>query len=303
MSENRICAFIDILGFSDIVRKDISGALELLTDFHEDINMRLTDMIIHKHHYDEHEKDPVLKELFERIIIDTFEYFIPFSDSAFILANNADKFVFQISNHLLGSFILRGYIYDDHHSRDKDNVLQVNNSERKWYPLLFKGGIAYGDCVPIKIKQIAGSKIVEIYNVLGTAVVEVVGLEKSIKGPRLFCTAKFYNRISNDDSRRIVVPSGIDNIYEVLWPMPHVMEKGINGYKQLLEIGINLWKHFNHEEFGFYYFKFVELIIKSILETYRNDLDGMNHAKQTMKEVFDKKSIDIRKVAYLIEKY
>ncbi|MGB3479400.1 MAG: hypothetical protein WBB67_09590 [bacterium] len=303
MSKSRICAYIDILGFSDIVQKEISGALVLLTDFHETINMKLSDMIIHKHHYDKHEKDPNLRESFKRIIIDTFEYFIPFSDSVFIIANNADMFVYQLSNLLYGSFMLGGHIYDNHYSKDKDDLLQANNSKRKWYPLLFKGGIAFGDCVPMKIKQIAGSKTVEIYNVLGTAVVEAVGLEKSIKGPRLFCTAKFYNCISNDDSRRIIVSSEINNIYEVLWPMPHIIEKGVNGYKQLLEISINLWKHFNHKEYGFHYFKYVELIIKSILEAYRNDPEEMKRAKQSIQEVFGKKSINIRKVAYLVEKY
>jgi hypothetical protein len=303
LSKNRICAYIDILGFKGIINKDINGAIQLISDYQETLRIKKIDESMFKEQYEKKEKDMNLKSLFDKSIIDSFEYFIPFSDSAFIIANNADKFVFQISNHLLGSFMLGGYIYDDRHSRNKDDLRQVNNSKRKWYPLLFKGGIAYGDCVPIKIRQIAESKIVEIYNVLGTAVVEAVGLEESIKGPRLFCTTKFYNRISNNDSRRIVVPSEIDNIYEVLWPMPYVMEKGINGYKQLLEIGINLWKHFNHEEFGFYYFKLLELIIHSILEAYKTNKNEFQRAIDVIKDKFRENSIDIRKIGHIVVNY
>ena len=304
MAENKVCAYIDILGFKEIINKDINGAIQLINDYQEILKIKKIDESMFKEKYEKEEKDMNLKSLFDRSIIDSFEYFIPFSDSAFIIANNAAKFVFQISNYLLGSFMLGGYIYDDRHSRDKDDLMQVNNSKRKWYPLLFRGGVSFGECIPYKNYQITGFQLTQNYNLMGKAVAEAVQNESTDKGPRLFCSKQFYDVISDNECKQILCPlKNHKDIYEILWPMPHVMDKGINGYKQLLEIGINLWSYLNHEEYGIHYFKLLELIIKSIMETYKNDQQEMARAKQTIAEVFNKKSTDIRKVSRLIEKY
>lgn len=305
MINKKVCAYIDIIGFKNIIKSDLEGAYRLLDDYHNIIHMKKTDEKMFKHHYKVEEKDITLKSLFEESIIDSFEYFIPFSDSAFIISDNPSKFVRQISNFLLGSFMLGGYVYDDSHFRMRSDLLTISNiNNRKWYPLLFKGGIAFSECIPIRIMQIVESKLEKSYNVFGKAVVEAVGLaENQNKGPRLFCSEEFANEIRDGKSRSMVISDGNSNVFEILWPVPYIEKENINGYRKLLEISLNLWQYYNHEEFGIHYFRFVELVIKSILEVYRNYKRELQKAKDTIARIFEDKLIDIKKIRQILTHY
>jgi hypothetical protein len=304
MAENKVCAYIDILGFKEIINKDINGAIQLINDYQEILKIKKIDESMFKEKYEKEEKDMNLKSLFDKSIIDSFEYFIPFSDSAFIVANNAAKFVFQISNYLLGSFMLGGYIYDDRHSRDKDDLMQLNNSKRKWYPLLFRGGVSFGECIPYKNYQITGFQLTQNYNLMGKAVAEAVQNESTDKGPRLFCSKQFYDVISANECKQILCPlKNHKDIYEILWPMPYIARKKINGYQNLLEIGLNLWLYFNHMEYGIHYFRLLELIIKSIMETYKNNPSELSKGFDVISDKFSRKYVDITKIKHILDEY
>jgi len=302
MRESKICAYADILGYKNIVHRDLNGAIQLIADYQEILRIKKDDEMMFKKQYDK--EDINLKTLFENSIIDSFDYFIPFSDCFFIIASNISKFIMQISNFFVESFIISGYQYDDSHTKQRNDLLQIS-SKTKWYPLLFKGGVSFGECVPLKIHEICESKLMIKYNLTGRAVSEAVHYQQIDKGPRLFCTRQFYNAIPNNDtgSKQIVIPVDHDELYEILWPMPYVCREGINGYRKLLEMSVNLWLYFNHEDFGIVYFKLLELVIKSIFQTYKTDSIKLRESFDLIKSIFEKKSIAINKIDRLLEHY
>ena len=303
MSKNRICAYIDILGFKEIINTDINGAIQLISDYQEILKIKKMDESMFKEQYEKEEKDMNLKSLFDKSIIDSFEYFIPFSDSVFIIASDISKLIFQISNFFIDSFIISGHQFADLHVKKRKDLLQVT-SKTKWYPLLFKGGLSFGECVPYKNYQVSEFKLTQNYNLVGKAVAEAVKYEKIDKGPRLFCSRQFYNVITNNESTQIVVPTeNHKETYEILWPMPYIKRKGINGYQNLLEIGLNLWLYFNHMEYGIHYFRLLELIIKSIMETYKNNPSELSKGFDVISDKFSRKSVDITKIKHILEEY
>lgn len=303
MVEGKVCAYIDILGFREVLTKDRRGAIQLIGDYQEILKIKKTDEILFKNHYEKEEKDIQLKSLFESSIIDSFEYFIPFSDAAFIVSADIDKFILQISNFFIDTFLLSGYKFADHSAKGRNDLLQVT-PKTKWYPLLFRGGISYGECIPYKNYQIVESKLTQNYNLIGKAVAEAVRNESIDKGPRLFCDRQFYDMVSKNESRQILtqVRDHI-KIYEILWPMPHIIKKGVNGYQELLEISLNLWLYFNHEEYGLHYFKLLELIVRSIFEAYKANKNEYQRVTDIIKEKFRNKSVDIKKIDHIINTY
>lgn len=163
--------------------------------------------------------------------------------------------------------------------------------------------ISFAECLPVKLFQITGSKQNETYNLMGTAVVEAVGLERREAdiGPRLFCTNEFLLHLRDTECRQMVVPTHDANVSEVLWPAPYIHREGINGYQRLLEIAINLWQYFGHEDFSVIYQKFVELIVKSIVTVNKNSQQELVKAKRVIRNVFDEKSVDHKFVSYLLD--
>lgn len=303
MAENKICAYIDILGFKEVLINDRKGAIQLISDYQEILNIKKTDEILFREHYAKKEKDIQLKSLFESSIIDSFEYFIPFSDAAFVVSADIDKFILQISNFFIDTFLLSGYKFADHSAKSRDDLLQMT-PKTKWYPLLFRGGISYGECIPYKNYQIIEGKVTQNYNLIGKAVAEAVKNENIDKGPRLFCDRQFYDMVSKNESRQILIQIRDHiGIYEILWPMPYIMEKGINRYQELLEISLNLWLYFNHEEYGLHYFKLLELIVKSIFEAYKTNKNEYQRIMDVVKEKFHNKSVDIKKIRHILSAY
>ncbi len=137
------------------------------------------------------------------------------------------------------------------------------------------------------------------------AVVEAVRLKGKDKGPRLFCTAEFYENLTDEESRQIVIPTESKDIYEILWVMPYIKESpsGINECREMLEISLNLWQYFNHKDFGVHYFRFLELVVRSILESYKNSDDDFKRAIDTIIAIFENKHEDIRKISHILDRY
>ncbi|MEO0124248.1 MAG: hypothetical protein ABIL69_09650, partial [candidate division WOR-3 bacterium] len=152
--------------------------------------------------------------------------------------------------------------------------------------------------------QISEGKVTQNYNLIGKAVAEAVKNENIDKGPRLFCDRQFYDMVSKNASRQILIQIRDHiGIYEILWPMPYIMEKGINRYQELLEISLNLWLYFNHEEYGLHYFKLLELIVKSIFEAYKTNKNEYQRIMDVVKEKFHNKSVDIKKIRHILSAY
>lgn len=86
-------------------------------------------------------------------------------------------------------------------------------------PILVRGGLAYGD-----VQHVDG--IFEgTNNLVGGAVVEAVGLEKTerVKGPRVLLNDAFKNAVADRDPRLaewLLRPISIPGVWEVLWLLP-----------------------------------------------------------------------------------
>jgi hypothetical protein len=108
MKQERIVVFLDLLGFKSIISEDHVAALSLLENFNTILHTKISDSsTLNKKKY----SSPIFTKLIEQVDIDSFIYFIPMSDSIFIVADDADKLVKQLSTFLLESFLFTSHFY------------------------------------------------------------------------------------------------------------------------------------------------------------------------------------------------
>lgn len=180
---------------------------------------------------------------------DSFEAYLQMSDSIFIIGQNPDDFVEQISSFLCSCYSMTSHAYS--HPEDISNPMAVtmkvlktdsdgsylsSNETANWYPNIFRGGISYGEAVVIsafsifrntelipedekKIIDFVGGKIgTRLFsNVIGKAVVEAVELERSGRaGPKLYLSNELVNALG--DERKAFVKAEPDGKSHYLWP-------------------------------------------------------------------------------------
>lgn len=298
MSENRFaCAYLDLLGFQDFLDRDLQGALGLLTDFHTIIQ---TEVIASKLHPIESSTNGILKILAERRALNSFECFLPFSDSIFIKSSKPDLFVGQLSSFLLRTFLFKAHVFrcpESQHDPTKvtikeigvdiDGKVTAEDKEAFWFPAIFRGGIDYGDCYSIEVNSIKNGKLTVVTNLVGKSVVKAVNLEKEIKGPRLFCTQAFYEALRDKLERYIVrVDESRENLYEIYWTAFNFIETNdcegelINSFEEVFMPAVNLWKAYNHLESSLHYYNFLKLIVRGTLHFFSFKEDELNQAKK-----------------------
>lgn len=277
----RAVAFLDILGFSNYATHTPADAMNLLHNYHSLIKQKIiTQKVRDKRNY----VDEELKPLIEQRSIDSFENFLPFSDSIFITSKDSIKFVKQLSNFLLDCFIFTSSAYANPENRENPTQISINTIDidgngiinrgtrsANWYPLFFRCGIGYGDAGKVEINSIIDSKVNSVTTIVGPAVVDAVGLEKTGKGPRVFCGKRFIEKLDNDTKKYIVTLKANEyEVYELLWPAFYYIENNdcadeLRNFGNLFSPAVNLWKAFNHLPYGVHYYSFLELLIKSTI--------------------------------------
>lgn len=241
---NKVVAYLDLLGFKEYTRNDTSGALRLLEDYHTVFNTKMSDGKLHP--ASSYKAD--LQKFAESHLIDSFEAFLPFSDSIFIVSSDPNKFIVQLSSFLIHCFLINSDQYMNPGKRDqptkvtvkqiglnKTGKVNVREVEENWYPVLFRGGITYGDVIPVEMKGLFKSDNVTIPNLMGRAVIEAVGLEQSIKGPRLVLSEAFYNQLNTESKRYTKALTA--GRYELLWPAFHFNSEDNCSNNELFKIG------------------------------------------------------------------
>lgn len=273
MNEKGI-VFLDLLGFGNTALNDPAGAMQLISDYQTILDNKITDQTIH----------PNLTETAEDICADGFEYLLPFSDSVFITTVNIPKFLKQLAHLLRHSFQINSYHYS--HPENNENPIEITipqidlNSGTTTrirvnnYPVLFRGGLSYGQVNPINIKSINQNVVNSQINLTGPAVVKAVGLEKSGKGPRLFADNSFYVQVP-EDLKYCFIELKPNELYEFLWTTFHYHVENdcqieIREFSNYFTPALNLWKAFNHFEYGIQYFEYIRLIIKGTIAHFRN---------------------------------
>jgi hypothetical protein len=272
---NGICCYIDILGFSNFVKEDPRGAIYLLQNYQTQL-LQFGEI-------------PKGDEYLTPLRKDSFKYLIPFSDSIFFYSENASDFVLQLSNFLNGSFTFTSDAFanpeDPNHPENiteksfdyvEGNIV-ANNHSAKWYPLLFRGGIGFGDAKVLELNGISDGKSSKTPFVFGNSVIEAVKFEQSgVKGPRILCGGAFYDQL-NQRAKTIVHPCFDNpNLFEINWTAAqYVMSDDLNDffveqllvndfYLALLVPAANLWKAYNHLSVSQHYYNFLKLIVVGV---------------------------------------
>jgi hypothetical protein len=78
--------------------------------------------------------------------------------------------------------------------------LTRSQTSKNWFPVLFRGGIAFGSCFSLEINSINNHEATKLPILVGRAVVEAVQLETRIrrKGPTLICSQSLYNILGDN---------------------------------------------------------------------------------------------------------
>jgi len=217
-----IVAFLDVLGFSEYVTTDIAAASELL-GAHTTTLIRLEDQL---HHPPEKYSDPGSRELAHRHAVDSFLHFLPMSDSIVIVGNNPELFVEQLSTFLVDAFMLQGHAFahpDEPATPTAQNMKTfspsgVSEAKANWFPALWRGGVSFGKVEVATLPMIRDHWPKCAAVAFGSAVVEAVGLEKSGKGPRLFCSPVVAEH-AHGNAKPLLVPCNESHRAEILWPL------------------------------------------------------------------------------------
>jgi len=259
----KIVAYLDILGFGYYAKTDIRAAISLLAEYQSSVNQMIVDEQINNQ-----SEQPI-----DKTYIDSFEFFLPFSDSIFIVSDDADKFIKQISDFLVRCFKIKSHVYinpinENDPTEVNEKIINrygVTSQKANWYPLIFRGGVSYGEVEPLELNSIINSQIGTIPNLAGKALVEAVGMEEEVgKGPRLFCSSFFVDKLDSN-SKKFIKEIPDSEYYEILWPAFYIIESENCLLRDLLIPIINLWKWKNHSKEGVHYFQMLQLFIKSFL--------------------------------------
>lgn len=291
-----IVAFLDLLGFSYLLKTDQKVALNNLNHFNNDLLRRESD----DQKMDESDGDSVAK-LRETSSISSFLYMISFSDSLVLGSDQPDLFVKQLSGYLADLYIefsepfINPFkdINEVHSLKDTTSLREGSRVEVKSdraFPLLFRGGISYGKDVDFYQEYHIYEKTLKrnSLSVSGLTYLEAVELEKAGKGPRLFCNKEVVDKISDKAIIREV--DAKKDIYEIIWTVQACEKlehsKGIAAvhnsiYGTLLLPALNLYKYYKDKEVKDQYLELVKLVCRGSLIYARKKSD------QEYREVFN----------------
>lgn len=295
-----VIAFLDLLGFSWLMENNIEAAYDNLNTFNRIIKTKVIDNKVYP--IEEYDEEDGSREFARNMAVSSFCNMISISDSLIIGSENPDLFVKQVSNFVATAFIE----YSEPFREPFREILSVENnkigditSEYKLrphvaFPIMFRGGIAFGSDVIFHREGgiFEGKYSINGLNVCGLSYVKAVKLEKSGKGPRLFCNKEFVDSLT--EKGHCAVRHIEDDVYELVWTYYAceatgccVTNKKWNVYDRindkLLVRAVNLYNYFvtnqnenkgeDEQEYK-HYEEFILLICRGIMKyAYDNKVD------------------------------
>ncbi|MBN3036142.1 MAG: hypothetical protein JW861_11195 [Bacteroidales bacterium] len=290
-----VVAYIDLLAFSDYIRKDLNTALRMYGTY-TDI---LEDKLEKRHLRDRYSisSNTFSSQCMRGVLVDEFRYFLPFSDSIFLVGDNADFFIEQLANFLIDCYLSNSYVYQNPHNhqdpiefegikvtKGKDSTLQQEPYKYFDPPILFRGGASFGETKIINSISVENSSKKETSNIAGRAILEAISLEQNIKGPKLHLTLSLFNALSVDFKNRYLKKLN-SGICEVLWPLFYFIDA--NGdfdqrFAEFFNSAVIFWKAYNHEPYGLHYYEFMKIIVHSALRYF--DIEDIREGKEFITE-------------------
>ena len=272
-----VVIFLDLLGFKSFTNDDSSAALRMLEDFNSVLSLRR--QIASMKPLPNLPKE-LANPLPERTSLDSFKYFIPMSDSVFILSDEPNKLAVQLSTFLLDSFGISGWAFgksvtsDVHEQCGKELRInrwgkpEVHRFRESWYPVLFRGGISYSEATADKNSAVYDGEEITVPNVIGPGVVRAVQLEQGgLKGPRILCDGEFVDELTCQTKRYL---RQVGDEWELLWPAFGYIESNGEGnhidvFNELFFPAHNLYECYVGKPSENHYRAFLELIVRSHL--------------------------------------
>jgi len=306
VAEKQIVAYLDLLAFSNHVRENTRDALGAFTTYQTILTTKIRDGLIYPA---DSYPDERLREIATRNSITSFKYFLPFSDSIFILSDDPNCFVKQ-----LGAFVLHCFTFTSREYEQPDDLgepTRVTHKfddqtklEENWWPALFRGGIGLGEASPIELVGLVEGKPQTIANLAGKGVVKAVSLESKIKGPRIIFEKELFDQL-NESTKVYTAETEIKNYYEILWPGFNYIPT--NGYSEINDFGklflpaVNLWKAYNHTPYSEHYFRFIELVVTGTLKVFE-EMGELEAAIEKIKEEIKEQGLE-HKTNQLLKSY
>jgi hypothetical protein len=171
---------------------------------------------------------------------------------------------------------LVGHVYNDADDPARPEAVAITElpsgqkHPERWYPPIWRGGLATGELAAFKVTGIDHGKLVTIPNLAGTAVVKAVRAEKAgqCRGPRLLCEVGFESHfgVGIQPYFRPVT----SNVSELLWPA-FLFERGSNPqvemdqFHDLWHPAVSLWKSKRRQVAFEHYDEFLKLLVRSFL--------------------------------------
>jgi hypothetical protein len=268
-----IVAFLDVLGFANYTQEDLLSAQMLLSHQQFILSQKLNDGTTHP---PSSYSDSGVARLAESNLADSFQHFLPFSDSTFIVSAEPDKFIRQLSHFLISCVKLVDHAYSDPEDPAHPESVTIKEfgtgqtSQERWYPPLWRGGIATRDLRVFDAIALVDHNKVNIPNLAGSAVVKAARLEKNGRGPRLFCANDFKENFGEDIRPYFQPIKNSDSVSELLWPAflyadgtnPRV---DMNDFFDLWSPAIGLWKSKKGQVSFEHYDEYLRLLIRSLM--------------------------------------
>lgn len=312
-----IVAFLDLLGFSNLLKNNIETAVDNMNSFNNMIKTKVIDNKCHpiEDYRKKYPDDVELHQFVEKTSVTAFEQMISFSDSLVLGGTDCNKFVKQLIN-----FIATAYIeYSEPFREDFSDINKVTTNKNaegyisgdiryhKAFPILFRGGLSVGDDVSffdeyyIKNSELKLSSL----NVMGLTYLNAVKLESVGKGSRLFCDKSVVDAVNDETRRFIKVVDEKKKIYEIVWTMEgceamtynssdkwHNVIHGIND--KMLPSAINLYQYYKNDKvLEAQYKELLNLVCVGIVKYARDECNRADEAINYINQVFEKKRIKL----------
>lgn len=304
-----VVAFLDLLGFSELLRKNQDAAVTNLVYFNQALNTKFHDYEKMK----DMDTGKSLKEYIDDSSIKSFKDVISVSDSLIITSNDSDEFVKNISHLLSQLYIESNESYRTPYNEENVDSKKSNSNDEymKNVPLLFRGGVSIGTDVAIPNAVCIRDFIKNIgITISGRTYLDAVKLEKSGKGPHLFCNKDFAQSLKDKSCIRLYNVSF--GIYEIVWSYwgcethgkhSEHMENVDFALENMLVPALNLYVYYrsHNPDFLIYYKELVEIVCRGILKYDLDHCGNENYSSQKIMEEFTKRKISISEIGNFLD--
>ena len=312
-----IVAFMDLLGFSNLLRNNMEVAIDNLNTFNNVIKTRVIDNKCHpiEEYRENYPNDVKFQQFVEKSSVTSFEQMISFSDSLVLGGTDCNMFIKQLMN-----FVETVYIeYSEPFQKNFSDINQVTTYKvaegcgsgsiqyHKAFPILFRGGLSVGNDVTFWDEYCINDSDFKISsrNVMGLTYLNAVKLESVGKGPRLFCDKSLVDAVDDEINKYIKLVDSEKEIYEIVWTIEGCEATGccssnkwsnvINRINdKMLPAAINLYKYYQKDK-GLepQYKELLNLVCVGIVKYAKDECNRENEAIHYINQVFQEKHIQV----------